>query len=344
MAHQSKSDTAAACEKVVEVAGVKHTLEDEYQWLRGKAWPKLVEDEDIIAHLEAENAYCKDFLASLGGLQEAFFQTMKGRMKLTDRTIEVRHGGYYYYSRTEEELQYSIDCRVPLAAFDALKKSGPVPDAALRGAEEVILDRNKLAEGKAFCKALGTTVSLNGKVMAYRVDTQGDENYCLQFVSLESGEPPARPAVGPSRARSLLTQLTDRQASTCPTSCGTSRATASTSLPTRRRRARHPSASSTPCATGTSAQQRSSTTGLETRPKGAKTSLQTTVCCSSRRMRCSVCRSAQPPTRSSSRCGTAARRRMRCLRSTWPTAICGWSAVLPSAARGVDGVSSRLSA
>jgi len=175
-------------QQVVEVAGVKHTLEDEYQWLRGKAWPKLVEDEDIIAHLEAENAYCKDFLASLGGLQEAFFQTMKGRMKLTDRTIEVRHGGYYYYSRTEEELQYSIDCRVPLAAFDALKKSGPVPDAALRGAEEVILDRNKLAEGKAFCKALGTTVSLNGKVMAYRVDTQGDENYCLQFVSLESGD------------------------------------------------------------------------------------------------------------------------------------------------------------
>ena len=257
-------------------------------------------------------------------------------MKLTDRTIEVRHGGYYYYSRTEEELQYSIDCRVPLAAFDALKKSGPVPDAALRGAEEVILDRNKLAEGKAFCKALGTTVSLNGKVMAYRVDTQGDENYCLQFVSLESGEPPARPAVGPSRARSLLTQWTDRQATTCPTSCGTSRATASTSLPTRRRRARHPSASFTPCATGTSAQQRSSTTGSETRPKGAKTLLQTTVCCSSRRMRCSVCRSAQPPTRSSSRCGTAARRRMRCLRSTWPTASCGWSAVLPSAARGVD--------
>ena len=74
---------------MVEVAGVKHTLEDEYQWLRGKAWPKLVEDEDIIAHLEAENAYCKDFLASLGGLQEAFFQTMKGRMKLTDRTVTL---------------------------------------------------------------------------------------------------------------------------------------------------------------------------------------------------------------------------------------------------------------
>ena len=42
--------------QTVEVAGVTHTLDDEYQWLRGRAWPKLVQDEDIISHLEAENA------------------------------------------------------------------------------------------------------------------------------------------------------------------------------------------------------------------------------------------------------------------------------------------------
>jgi len=174
--------------QTIDVAGVTTTLEDEYQWLRGAAWPKLVEDEDIIAHLEAENAYCKDFLSSLGGLQETFFQTMKGRMKLTDRTVEIRQGAYYYYSRTEEELQYSIDCRTPTAAFDALKASDTFSDDALRQIEEVILDRNKLAEGKAFCKALGTMVSLNGKVMAYRVDTQGDENYCLRFKDLATGE------------------------------------------------------------------------------------------------------------------------------------------------------------
>jgi oligopeptidase B len=44
----------------------------------------------------------------------------------------------------------------------------------------VILDRNKLAEGKKFCKALGTTVSSNGSLMGYRMDDQGDENYCLR--------------------------------------------------------------------------------------------------------------------------------------------------------------------
>ena len=45
--------------QTVEVAGVQHDVGDSYQWLRGKAWPQLVEDEDIISHLEHENDYCK---------------------------------------------------------------------------------------------------------------------------------------------------------------------------------------------------------------------------------------------------------------------------------------------
>ena len=45
--------------QTVEVAGVQHDVSDSYQWLRGKAWPQLVEDEDIISHLEHENDYCK---------------------------------------------------------------------------------------------------------------------------------------------------------------------------------------------------------------------------------------------------------------------------------------------
>ena len=58
-----------------------------------------------------------------------------------------------------------------LTVFDGLARlSGPALEDALRQAEEVILDRNKLAEGKAFCKALATTVSLSGKMMAYRVE------------------------------------------------------------------------------------------------------------------------------------------------------------------------------
>ena len=46
--------------QTITVAGTEHILEDEYSWMRGKAWPKLVEDADIIEHLEAENAIMVD--------------------------------------------------------------------------------------------------------------------------------------------------------------------------------------------------------------------------------------------------------------------------------------------
>eukprot|EP00966_Prymnesium_polylepis_P170467 3940510-Prymnesium_polylepis.2 len=298
-------------QQVVEVAGTKHTLDDEYQWMRGQAWPKLVKDEDIIAHLEAENAYCKDFLASLGDLQETFFQTMKGRMKLTDRTVEVRHGAYYYYGRTEEALQYSIDCRVPVTLFDELKGlNGSDLDDALRRAEEVVLDRNKLAEGKAFCKALATTVSLNGKLMAYRVECAAGPRSIPRC--LADGLAQATPAAllqptskvrcaAPILAARKATRTTAfnssiwRRARTCPTSCGTWRATASTSRLTRTRVGRRRSASSTACATRTCAPRRSSTIGSAISARAARTSRRTTGCCCSRRMRCSVSRWARRP-------------------------------------------------
>ena len=96
-------------------------------------------------------------MASLGGLQDKFFERMKGRIKLSDKTLASKRGDYWYYSRTEEELQYSIDCRLPYGG------GGPTDVADSTAQEEVILDRNQLAEGKKFCKALATTVSTNGK-------------------------------------------------------------------------------------------------------------------------------------------------------------------------------------
>lgn len=165
----------------VSVAGGKeHVLMDEYAWLRGKAWPKLVEDEDILAHLAAENAYCKDYLASLGDRRGRFFEKLRGRIKLSDRTLERRRGEWCYYTRTEEALQYSIDCRKRVKEGDGGTKV--MDDAA---EEEVILDRNKLAEGKEFCKALGTTASLDGRLCGYRFDDRGDENYLLNFKRLD---------------------------------------------------------------------------------------------------------------------------------------------------------------
>jgi len=149
-------------------------LQDEYAWLRGAKWPnETVDEPDIIKYLEAENDYCKDFLKSLEEHKDKFYETLKGRIKLTDKTVEAKRGDWLYYSRTEEALQYSIDCR--------RKADGSA-------AEEILLDRNKLAENQKFCKVLATNVSENHKLMAYRSDFVGDENYKLTFQKVGTGE------------------------------------------------------------------------------------------------------------------------------------------------------------
>src|SRR5947209_6461765 len=110
------------------------TLADDYAWLRDKSNP------DVTAYLEAENAYAEAVMAPLAGLREELYQEMLSHIKQTDISVPYRDGVCWYYTRTEEGLQYAIYCRKS-GTF-----SGPKDDAE----EEVLLDGNKLAEGHAF--------------------------------------------------------------------------------------------------------------------------------------------------------------------------------------------------
>jgi len=87
--------------------------------------------------------------------------------------VPYRKGEYWYYSRTEQGKQYNIYCR---------KKGG------MDTAEEIVLDLNKLAEGKAFT-ALGLyDVSPDGNWLAYSIDYTGFREYALYVKNLKSGE------------------------------------------------------------------------------------------------------------------------------------------------------------
>ena len=115
---------------------VRHnvTLADDYAWLRDK------ENPEITAYLEAENAYAEAVMAPLAGLREELYNEMLSHIKQTDVSVPFRDGAWWYYSRTEEGLQYAIQCR------KRGRSRGPDADAP----EEVILDGNALAEGHAF--------------------------------------------------------------------------------------------------------------------------------------------------------------------------------------------------
>jgi len=81
------------------------TVTDPYAWL---ADPK---DPEVIAYLEAENAYTEALTAGLGDLRSAVFDEIRARTQETDLSVPVRKGNWWRYTRTVEGQQYSIQCR-----------------------------------------------------------------------------------------------------------------------------------------------------------------------------------------------------------------------------------------
>ena len=142
-------------------------LVDDYAWLREKESP------EVTAYLEAENAYAEAVMAPLAGLRDELYQEMLSHIKQTDISVPYRDGSWWYYSRTEEGLQYPVYCR-----------KADVPHAT----EEVILDGNALAEGHAFMAIGDTNVTDDGRWLAYSVDHTGFRQYTLHIKDLTSGE------------------------------------------------------------------------------------------------------------------------------------------------------------
>jgi oligopeptidase B len=140
---------------------------DEYYWLRDR------ENPDVMAYLEAENAYTAAQMQPTEALQKALYDEILGRIQETDLSVPYRKADYYYYTRTETGKAYPIYCR----------KQG-----SLEAPEEVLLDQNELAEGQEFLSLGVLAVSPNHQVLAYSTDTTGAERYTLRFLNLQTRE------------------------------------------------------------------------------------------------------------------------------------------------------------
>jgi oligopeptidase B len=140
---------------------------DDYFWLREKSNP------DVVAYLEAENAYTDSVMKPTERLQKKLYDEMLSHIKQTDLSVPHRDRGYFYYSRTEEGKQYPIYCR----------KKG-----SLDSAEQVTLDPNELGKGFPFFSVGAYSVSDDGRLLAYTFDTTGFRQYTLHIKNLDSGE------------------------------------------------------------------------------------------------------------------------------------------------------------
>jgi oligopeptidase B len=162
---------------------------DNYEWMRDKESPAT------LAHLHTENAYTAARTNHLTVLQEQIFEEIKSRTQETDLSVPVRRGQWWYFTRTEEGQQYPIHCRTPITDTDDWtppRISAPGSPNAGAGAEapasapqhlpgeQILLDDNVEAGGHEFF-SLGTfSLSDDGTLLLYGVDTEGDERYTLR--------------------------------------------------------------------------------------------------------------------------------------------------------------------
>ena len=139
---------------------------DSWFWLRDR------HDPEVIAHLEAENAWTEASMAHTEELQEQLYREMLGRIQETDLSVPERLDGWWYYARTEEGKQYPIHCR---------------RRDSLEAPEEIILDQNQLAHGHPYFRLGAFRPSPDHRFLAYSTDTNGDERYTLAVKDLQTG-------------------------------------------------------------------------------------------------------------------------------------------------------------
>ena len=148
-------------------------VSDPWHWLRDR------KDPAVRAYLEEENRYTAAMTAPLQPFTDALYAEMLARVLQTDLSAPVRRGRYWYYDRTVEGQQYAIQCRKPAGAGKAFD-----PGAA----EEVLLDLNELARGKAFLAVDASLVSDDARSLAFTTDEAGYRQYRLFVKDLATGK------------------------------------------------------------------------------------------------------------------------------------------------------------
>ena len=150
---------------------------DPYEWMRDKT------DPEVIAHLESENAYADARTAHLGALRQRLVEEFVGHTQETDLSVPVRRGDWWYITRTTAGDDYPRFTRVA----DAGAMPQVEPGVMLAG-EQVLLDAQAEAAGHEFYSLGGLTLSPDHNLLAYAVDTAGDERFTLRVLDLVSGE------------------------------------------------------------------------------------------------------------------------------------------------------------
>ncbi len=173
MPHSAKPPVAAQrphCSTHHEI-----TIADPYFWLKDPAYP-TVEDADILAYLNAENAYFETQMQPQAALVETLFQEIKGRLKEDESSVPQKDGNYLYWRKFEHGAQYKQWMRKLIRS-----------EVEGGGADEIILDEAALAKDKDYFRLGGLAISNDDRLMAYATDTDGSERFTVRIRDLTTG-------------------------------------------------------------------------------------------------------------------------------------------------------------
>lgn len=147
-------------------------FDDPWDWLRDG------EDPEVRAHLEAENAWADTVTAPTREAAARLVEEVKASTALTDVTVPIREGEFWYFRRFTEGQSYATHHRAPVELDEAGVPIPlvPTPGVPARG-EELLVDENEWARGQEFFRLADLYPSPDGRLIAWARDTSGDERY-----------------------------------------------------------------------------------------------------------------------------------------------------------------------
>ena len=147
-------------------------FDDPWDWLRDGDNP------EVRAHLEAENAWADTVTAPTREAAARLVEEVKASTALTDVTVPIREGEFWYFRRFAEGQSYATHHRAPVQRDEAGVPIPlvPQPGVPTRG-EELLVDENEWARGQEFFRLADLYPSPDGRLIAWARDTSGDERY-----------------------------------------------------------------------------------------------------------------------------------------------------------------------
>ena len=147
-------------------------FDDPWDWLRDG------EDPEVRAHLEAENTWADTVTAPTHEAAARLVEEVKASTALTDVTVPIREGEFWYFRRFTEGQSYATHHRAPVERDEAGAPIPLVPEPGVptRG-EELLVDENEWARGQEFFRLADLYPSPDGHLIAWARDTSGDERY-----------------------------------------------------------------------------------------------------------------------------------------------------------------------